>query len=255
MRLALAALGLAGGLWAQNPPSFEVASVKPNISGDRFPNIGPTAGGKLLVTNATVFFLIHTAYRLDDFRIAGAPGWTNSDKFDIAAKAANPNATPDEIRLMLQTLLADRFQLTAHREQREQPRYALVAAKGRPKLQKAKSETCTESTAQNPCGGFRIYRRSQMWGNTVTVGQFASELTFMMQRMVVDKTGLEGLYDIRVEWTPEQFGPEPGTEMKPDEAFATLFTSLQEQLGLRLQPEKGPVEVLVIDKVARPVAN
>jgi uncharacterized protein (TIGR03435 family) len=146
--------------------------------------------------------------------------------------------------------------MVMHREVRDLPAYALVVAKNGPKLAKAKSETCNgQGDASNPCGGFRIYRRSQMWGNTVTVKQFAAELTFMMERTVVDKTGITGLFDIRVEWTPEHFGPEPGTEVKPDEANATLFTAVQEQLGLKLVSEKAPVEILVVERVNRPAAN
>jgi uncharacterized protein (TIGR03435 family) len=135
------------------------------------------------------------------------------------------------------------------------PTYSLAVAKNGPKLTKAKNDTCTESTMEHPCGGFRIYKRSQMWGNTVTVKQFAAELTYMMGRMVFDKTGIAGMYDIRVEWAPEHFGPEPGAEVKPDEANGTLFTALPEQLGLRLVSEKAPVEVLVVDRVSHPAAN
>jgi uncharacterized protein (TIGR03435 family) len=243
------ALGLA-------QPAFEVASIKPNHSGDRFPSLGPTTGGKFTVSNATVMWLLHTAYKLDDFRIVGLPPWTNTERFDITAKAADGNATADQLRQMIQALLADRFQMTVHRENREQQLFALTVAKSGPKLQKVKSDTCPDTGTQaNPCGGFRIFKRSQMWGNTVTVAQFAAELTYFMERMVVDKTGIPGVFDIRVEWTPEHFGPEPGETVKPDEANPTLFTAVQEQLGLKLQAEKGPVEVLVIDKVSRPVEN
>ena len=248
-------LGVAAGVGLAQP-AFEVASIKPNHSGDRFPSLGPTTGGKFNVKNATVMFLLHTAYRLDEFRIAGLPAWANTERFDITAKAADGNATPDQIRQMIQTLLQHRFQMTVHREDREQQRYALVVAKNGPKLQKAKSDTCADNgTPNNPCGGFRIYKRSQMWGNTVTMAQFAAELTYMMERLVVDKTGIPGLFDIRVEWTPEQFGAEPGDAVRADEPNPTLFTAVQEQLGLRMQSEKGPVEVLVVDKLSRPVEN
>jgi len=234
--------------------TFEVASIKPNTSGDRWESVSPVTGGRLTAKNVTVAWLLKTAYRVEPFQIANLPAWANSERFDVLA-TADPKTTPEQVRTMLQALLAERFQVTLHRENREMPTYSLTVARNGPKLNRAKSDTCTASTVQNPCGGFRIYQRSQMWGNTVSVKQFAGELTYMMGRMVFDKTGIMGLYDIRVEWTPEHFGPEPGTEVKPDEANGTLFTALQEQLGLRLLSEKAPVEALVIDRVSRPAAN
>src|SRR5262249_10141478 len=150
---------------------------------------------------------------------------------------------------------AERFQLALHREGRQQPIFTLIVTKNGPKLSKARHDTCAESTIDHPCGGFRIANRSRMFGDTVTIAQFAAQLTYMMGRMVVDKTGIAGLYDIHVEWTPEHFGPEPGAEVKPDEANGTLFTAVQEQLGLRLQSDKAAVEILVVDRASRPAAN
>jgi uncharacterized protein (TIGR03435 family) len=254
MKLALWVALSAGALHAQR--AFEVASIKPNTSGDRFESVSPVAGGRFSVKNVTLAWLLKTAYHVEPFQVAGIPPWGNTERFDVEARAVNGDATSDQIRQMVQSLLADRFQVTLHRENREQPTYSLVVAKNGPKLAKAKSDTCSGApTMQNPCGGFRIYKRSQMWGNTVTIKQFTAELTYMMGRMVLDKTAIAGLYDIRVEWTPEHFGPEPGTEVKPDEANGTLFTALQEQLGLRLQSERAPVETIVVDRATRPTTN
>jgi uncharacterized protein (TIGR03435 family) len=236
--------------------AFEVASIKQNTSGDRWESVSPISAGRFTARNVTVGWLVRNAYRVEPFQIAGLPGWANSERYDISAKAAADTATPDEIRMMLRALLADRFEVVLRHEVRDLPAYALVATKNGPKLAKAKSETCTgKGDLSNPCGGFRIYQRRQMWGNTVTLKQFAGELTYMMERTVVDKTGITGLFDIRVEWTPEHFGPEPGTEVKPDEANATLFTAIQEQLGLKLVSEKAPVEMLIVERVSRPGAN
>lgn len=244
----------AGLVHAQT--AFEIASIKPNTSGDRWESVSPISAGRFTARNVTVEWLLRNAYRIEPFQIAGLPGWANSERFDISAKASAVNVTPDEVRMMLRTLLADRFQAGLHREVRDLPAYALVVAKNGPKLAKAKSATCDgPGDASSPCGGFRIYKRSQMWGNTVTVKQFAAELTFMMGRMVVDKTALAGLFDIRVEWTPEHFGPEPGTEVRPDEANATLFTAIQEKLGLKLVSEKAPVEMVIVERVSRPTVN
>jgi len=253
MKPALWTLFCCAALSAQ--PAFEVASVKPNTSGDRWESVSPTTGGKLTAKNVTVAWLVKTAYRVEPFQVAGLPAWANTERFDVLARAADGNTTPEQIRQMIQSLLADRFQMAMHKEDREQPTYSLMTAKNGPKLKKAAKDVCVESTMEHPCGGFRIYKRSQMWGETVTVKQFAAELTYMMGRMVVDKTGIPGLFDIRVEWTPEQFGPEPGTEVKPEEANATLFTSVQEQLGLRLVSEKAPVETIIVDRVSHPAAN
>jgi uncharacterized protein (TIGR03435 family) len=237
-------------------PAFEVASVRQNTSGDRWESLSPITGGRFTARNVTVAWLLKTAYHVEPFQISGLPSWTNSERYDVTARAADPAATADQIRAMLQSLLADRFQLVLHRETRDLPSYALVVARNGPKLTKAKSDTCPPAASQTePCGGFRIYKRSQMWGNTVTLRQFAAELTFMMERTVVDKTGIEGLYDLRVEWTPEHFGPEPGDTARPDEPNPTLFTAVQEQLGLKLQSEKAPVEILAVERVSRPAEN
>src|SRR5207245_2690637 len=116
-----------------------------------------------------------TAYHVEPFQISGLPAWTNSERFDVIARAADSNASVDQIRQMLQTLLADRFQLSLHRESRDLPTYSLVVAKNGPRLAKAKRDTCVGAPAEaGPCGGFRIFKRSQMWGNTVTVTQLAA---------------------------------------------------------------------------------
>jgi bla regulator protein blaR1 len=253
MKSALWILLCTRALFAQ--PTFEVASIKPNTSGERWESVSPVTGGKLTAKNVTVGWLVKTAYHVEPFQIAGLPAWANTERFDVLARAADAHTTPEQLRQMIRTLLADRFQMAMHKENREQPTYSLVVARNGAKLKKAAKDVCAESTMEHPCGGFRIYKRSQMWGETVTVQQFAAELTYMMGRMVVDKTGIPGLFDIRVEWTPEQFGPEPGAEVKPEEANATLFTSVQEQLGLRLVSEKAPVETIVVDRVSRPAAN
>jgi uncharacterized protein (TIGR03435 family) len=253
VRLLFAVAALA--TFADAQPAFEVASIKQNTSGDRWESVSKPAGGRFTVKNATVAWLVRTAYRVEPFQVTGLPPWASSERYDVVAKAADPDATLDQMRQMLQTLLAARFQMSSHREMKPQPVFALVVAKNGPKLARAKTDTCTDSTMARPCGGFRIANRSSMWGDTVTVKQLAGELTYMMQRMVLDKTGIQGLYDIKITWTPEHFGPEPGAEVKPDEANATLFTSIQEQLGLKLQSEKAPVETIVVYRVSRPVEN
>jgi uncharacterized protein (TIGR03435 family) len=113
MKLALWWALSAGTLLAQ--PAFEVASIKPNTSGDRFESVSPVTGGKFTARNVTVAWLLKTAYHVEPFQIAGVPSWGNSERFDVLASAADGNTTPDQIRQMIQKLLADRFQMTLHR--------------------------------------------------------------------------------------------------------------------------------------------
>ena len=164
-KLATGAL-LAGVLSAQ--PAFEVATVKVDSITPRGWSLPPARNGKFTATNVTLAQLLATAYHLQDFQVAGARGWMESERYDVVAKAADDHAPTDQIRQMLQALLVDRFHLAVHRETKEQPLYALVVAKRGPKLRKA--QPCSgEATMKNPCGGFALYRRSQLTGDRKSV--------------------------------------------------------------------------------------
>jgi uncharacterized protein (TIGR03435 family) len=240
---------------AQQPASkFEVTSVKPNKSGVRRYDISPK-GNRFVATNVTLFALVEWAYHIEAFRIVGDPSWMTSDHFDIEAKAEG-NASMDQFRWMLQTLLADRFDLKLHRETRELPRYGLVVAKGGPKLKAGKCFG-TPSPA-NPCGGTSGSTRGTLIGRATSMEVLAQALSGILTRDVLDRTRLGGVYDFDLTWTPDELARQgPGDADAPplDVNGGSIFTALQEQLGLRIESEKGPVEVLVIDGAKKPTEN
>jgi len=260
---AISALIIAvSGMYAQSPAprstfdAFEVAAIKPtppDYQGGRF--IRMQSAHVFTAKNYTLKALIGSAYNLTPRAVSGGPSWVDSDSYDIVAKTPNdsrPNL--DEQMSMLRKLLADRFNLTFHREQKELPVYALAVARNGPKLK--------ESTAlpDEPPGLInRIFPgRVLLPARNATMAQFASMMQrAVLDRPVLDKTGLSGKYDFDLEWTPDetQFGGQgppgaPEAPLKPD-----LFAAIQQQLGLRLETAKGPVEALVIDYAERPSEN
>jgi bla regulator protein BlaR1 len=247
--------------------SFEVASIKPSDPGGRNTFVNITPGGGFRATNVNVRFLVRVAYHMQNFQISGGPGWLNSDRYDIEAKSSGggevdirklSEAQRDEfekrIQLKVQTLLAERFNLAIHRESKEMPIYELVVAKGGPKL--------TPAAADDGKGprGMRI-RPGAFEGMGATLPMLAQTLSDATSRKVIDKTSITGNYDFKLDWTPEpgQMAPPPGVENEtlppPDPSGPSIFTAVQEQLGLRLESTKGSVEVLVIDRVEKPSAN
>jgi uncharacterized protein (TIGR03435 family) len=252
---------------------FEVASMKLNKSNDMRIMVRPAPGGRFIATNIPLRFLITLAYKLKDFQLSGAPDWLMSEHYDVEAKAEG-NPKFDEMAPMLQALLEDRMQLKFHRETKEMPVYALVVAKAG-KLHVAEGECGPPpsgpppppqpgKTPPIPCGGFMMFP-GKLSAQKAPIAQMVDMLSRMTNRIVIDKTGLTGKYDITLEWTPDQGqfpmlngGPlPPGAPPLPqvDPNGPTLFTALQEQLGLKLDSEKGPVEMFVIDRVERPSEN
>jgi bla regulator protein blaR1 len=260
-----------------SPPAirFAVASVKVNQSGEQRIGAPPVAGGRFVRTNIPIDVLIATAYApLQRFEIDGVPEWTRNTRVDIEA-VADGAPTPSQISAMLQALLADRFQLVVHREARQQPIYAFVVARvGQlgPQLQPHTDNAgCVDpASAPNvasaidpnrplppaPCGAFRGNAAiGRMAGQDVSLDTFGRALSGQLGRMVVDRTGLTGKYDLLLEWTPQQqlVGIQPaavGTADRP-----SIFTAVQEQLGLKLDPQMGPVNMLVVDLVELPTEN
>ncbi len=261
--------------------AFEVASIKPNHSGERrfFVSWQP---GRFNATGMTLKFLITMAYDVKDFQVSGGPSWVNSERYDIDAKepdsiAQELDKLPREQRgpladSMLQSLLADRFQLKLTQGTKEMPAYALVVAKNGPKLQEAKPvDTQAEAPSApggHPHGPMIRMGRGEVSGQGVGASFLASVLSQQLGRTVLDKTGLKGNYDFTLKWTPEQRegmmmagpgpgggGPPPDGAPPPDASGPSVFTALQEQLGLRLEPTKAPAEVLTIDHVERPSEN
>jgi uncharacterized protein (TIGR03435 family) len=237
---------------AQNP-SFEAASIKPNNSGENFISVRLVPGGSVRAINATLQSVITTEYQIPDFELADVPGWAKSVRWDIEGKGSGDTPPPETLR-KLQSLLADRFQLRVHAETREMPVYALLFTKGGAKLP-ASQEECFDVTAgipppspaARPCGGFnRLPNR--LLGARDTTEKLAGVLAKILGRSVIDKTGLTGTFDVTLRWTPDEL-LQSGAALDNDQA-GSIFTALQEQLGLRLESQKGPVSVLVIDSAA-----
>jgi uncharacterized protein (TIGR03435 family) len=215
---------------------FEAASVKPTPPESTDQRIEVQPGGRFRATNITLKGLLRMAYDVKGFQISGGPKWIDSTRYDVEAKAAgNPNAA--ERLVMMQVMLADRFQLKLHRESRELPVYWLVVGKGGPKIQRAADDT-------------RSYRVTRGVVNTrTTIPALANVFSNWLERVVLDRTGLEGAYEVKLEWIPEE---EPESANHPG---ASLFSAVQEQLGLKLEARKGPVDILVIDGAEKPSEN
>jgi uncharacterized protein (TIGR03435 family) len=254
------------------PPEFEVASIKPSAPDARGTFIRTSAGGRVNVTNFTLKELIVFAYRVQPFQISGGPAWLATVHWDVSAKPEN-SPKQGEVPLMLQSLLAERFQLTLHRETKELPIYALVLAKkdGKlgPNLVESKEGGCTVPDRNNPppppapgkpptvfCGQ-QMMGRGTLRASSIPMENLIPMLARLLGRTIIDKTGLAGKYDINVEWTPDegQFGPAPPDAPKSDVTGPSIFTALQEQLGLKLESQKGPVEILVVDRAEKPSEN
>jgi uncharacterized protein (TIGR03435 family) len=249
MRKCVAPALLISFVLQGQPPAFEVASIKPNKSGTTAGslNMAPERGS-FSATNAVALTLIMTAYNMQADRISGFPGWMTSERFDIEAKAEHP-VSRDEMMRMLQTLLADRFKLSLRSEIKELPIYALVIARGGPKLRDGNG---------GAMGGGRGPKGEVLYRNT-SMPFFVLGITRAVDRPIVDKTGLNGIYDFELFFTPEGINNTPRREGEGPAAFPTdgpsLFAALQEQLGLKLEPQKGIIEFLNIVHVERPTEN
>jgi uncharacterized protein (TIGR03435 family) len=247
-------------------------------------------GGRFTATNVPLRVLIRNAYGIaEDSRMVDAPGWIGAERFDIVAKASSdaPPLTPGggavgPTNLMLQALLEDRFRLVVHRETRELPLYVLSVAAADRRLGPRLTRTTVDCVAilatlyppngpapppppfvpgqPPPCGS--TGGPGQVLAQGMTIAQLASNLSSRVNRVVVDKTGLSGLFDVNLEWMPDQFqgagplGALPGAPPpSPDGAGPSIYTALREQLGLTLDSTKGPADVLVIDRVERPTPD
>jgi uncharacterized protein (TIGR03435 family) len=250
-------------------PAFEVASVKPNRSGALAIQIDRPASDRFTATNVPLRELIRFAYDVQDMRLTGGPDWIRSERFDIVAKseqtlpAWTSSGPPMPLLLMTRTLLADRFGLVVHQETRELPIYALVVAredrKFGPEISASKLDCGNQTKGPQPECGMRI-GPGQMAMTGTPMSQFAMVLSNFVQRVVIDRTQLAGTFDFRLSWTPDrmpQGPPPPGAPPLPpvDPNGASLFSALQEQLGLKLESTRAPLDVLVIDRVERPTPD
>jgi uncharacterized protein (TIGR03435 family) len=251
----LAALAVSTGL-AQEL-RFEVASVRPHRAADDVMFAYQFHEGGRFTATSTLRMLIRTAYRLQESQVEGPRGWTDDELFDIDGRAGR-NATPDELRVMLRALLRERFGLVLRSERRDSPVYALKAAqRGRgPRVQPA-AEECTAGACDIHISPGVLHARG------VTMAALAGELSWWVDRIVTDQTSLPERFDLDLEWAPDQIPQPPGslsTVNAPvigrlDSNAPSIFTAVREQLGLRLEPERGAVEVFVIERAERPEAN
>lgn len=213
--------------------------------------------------------LLAMAYNVKDFEISGGPTWLDSERYDINAKAEERfgSLDPEKARPMVQALLADRFKVKFHRESKELPVYVLVVAKNGPKLREAIAQnpgpTSSGQNGPSPDPGRPSFRfgRGRLDGVGVAIAMLTSILSNQLGRYVLDKTELKGTYDFQLKWTPDQNQPDSFSRQGipppqgQSEDGPTLFTALQEQLGLKLESQRGPVEILVIDYAAKPPEN
>jgi uncharacterized protein (TIGR03435 family) len=250
----------ADGIFAQSPATrptfdaFEVAAIKPAANDRQGRFITMQGAHRFTAANHTLKTIVAAAYNLNPRVISGGPAWIDSDHYDIVA------ATPGEVRpslddqmSMLRKLLADRFRLTSHREWKEMPIYTLTLANGGAKLK----EGTDPPDGRVPLIFILFPERVRLPGRNATMGELASVLQrAALDRPVVDKTGLSGRYDFVLEWMPDetQFGGQ-GPEGTAESAKPDLFAAIQQQLGLRLEAKRGPVETFLIDRVERPTEN
>lgn len=227
--------------------TFDVVSIRPSDPKNMGFAVKPDPNNFIMM-GTSLKFLIQYAYDLHGFQLEGAPAWTSSTRFDIIAKVSEADApsapvksedfeaSQELLQARLQSLLADRFQLRAHKSKMDMPIYGLVVAKGGPKLQASTTNT-----------GFTT-GRAQLVCSDSSMDDLASLLSGAMDRMVLDQTNLTGGYKFSLKWTPDE-------SSNPNPDLPGIFTAIQEQLGLKLVPTKGPVEMLIIDHIEKPSEN
>lgn len=256
---------------AQDKPSFEVASIKLNHSGDRRMGIQMPPGGRFVATGITARMLITIAYKIKEHQLSGGPSWIDSERYDISAKP-EAKATSDQVLLMLQSMLAERFQLTLRKETKELPIYVLTVAKNGPKIEEWKDDGAAADGKPEPGrgpmrGGMMRIGPGRLTAQGIPVSGFADRLASILGRNVIDKTGLTGKYNFDLKWTPDESqaamfkgpgdgpGGREGGPPPPDPNGPSIFSAVQDQLGLKLEAQKGPVDVYVIAGIEKPSGN
>jgi uncharacterized protein (TIGR03435 family) len=259
-------------------PAFEVASVKPNGSGGLRVRMEIQPGGRFTATNVSLRMLITNAYQLFNYQIANGPDWVEKDRWDVAAKAAEGTirtsaarspGVPGDTQVLLQALIEDRYKLKAHKQTRNLPVYNLVVSKGGVKMKLSDNQTPParpdNADFPQPYWGEAIPRGNVMMGPSnihatgITAAELSRSLSLALGHQVVNRTMLKGLYDISLEWTPDIGQPmdiyDPTLPFPSYPNAPSIYTAIEERLGLRLVSAKGAVDVLVIDSVQKPTAN
>ncbi len=230
-------------------PAFEAASIKPSNEGEGHTG-SHSRTGYLVVQNQNLRELIRTAYRLRADQVSGGPKWVTSARFNIEAKSAGPAEGP-ELLAMLQTLLADRFQLTFHKESALLPGFALVVAKGGLKVRPVDGSGGSRSNSNSDSN------RRHLSAEALPMAKFAETLSRILGSPVVDKTGATGAFTFELEWSADTgaAAPPDGAPANIADAGPSIFTALQEKLGVKLEAQKVPTEIFVIDKAEKPSEN
>ncbi len=230
MKRVIASLVFAAAAAAQS--SFEVASIKPNNSGDGNDSVN-TTDGSLTMRNVSLRMIIEDAYDLKRYTLT-APAWLDTQRFDITAKVGT-KVKHEELQQMLQSLLTERFELKAHREPREISGHALLPAKNGFKLKPAEGNGSSINSSRGA-------GKAKAACKHVSMSRLADFLSNRVDRPVVDQSGISDAYDFTLEWSPDQ---------NAEDAGPSIFTALNEQLGLRLEPRKLPVSILVVDSISK----
>jgi uncharacterized protein (TIGR03435 family) len=233
------------------PISYDVMAIKPNNTGSGGVDID-TDDDRFTATNVSLKTLLEEIYDIKSDLISGIPGPVDSARFDISAKISEPDhevlkkLTPEQQRQLLLPLVTERFQLKVHTETKTLPVYELVVLPGGPKFKPSADQTTTGG-GDISVHGTRV--RADLTAKEIPMKHLAKALAGSIHRTVIDKTGLKGTYDLTLQWSNDE-NPDSGAEQAP-----SIFTAVQEQLGLKLQSAKGPVETLVVDHAAMPSEN
>jgi uncharacterized protein (TIGR03435 family) len=246
---------ICSALWAQTPLRFEVASIHTSAPDQREASMH-TDPGVFSVHNVALRTCIEWAYGIKPRQLTG-PVWLADERFDIIAHAEDRAADDDRLRLMLQTLLADRFGLKVHHERKEQQVYGLTVAKGGPKFHETGTKDGSQflESATDGSSSFAEDKTGAM-GNRVSMDQVADKISQLLDRVVIDRTGLKGRYDFRLDLTPYMNAVTDGKDGPRSDIMSVLFAGFNDQLGLKLEPGKEMIDLVIIDTVNRaPTAN
>jgi uncharacterized protein (TIGR03435 family) len=253
------------------PPAFDAATIRPNASGSPDVHFTFPTGGRFIARNVSLKMLLMRAYKAKNFEIAGGPAWLDSARWDVTATAPS-TLEEHQFKLMLQSLMAERFQLQAHRETRQLSGYTLSPAKNGSKLPNPTGACFPHDEPppvrvagqplQVPCGGLTM-DGTHLEGRKISMPLFASAISNMLGRPVLDNTGYAGTFDVHLAFAPEGIAALSGggfdspslAASASDSANPTLFTSIERQMGLKLESQKVPAEILVIDRAAKPTGD
>lgn len=259
LRLLFFLLLVSHSISAQSAPlvqAFDVVSIKRNTTSSSFAANPPLKGGRIRFTNVTLKDMLSVAYPVDELHMYGGPAWIDNEHYDVEATTTELSASDDRYHQMLQAMLADRFRLTLHRESKQEPIYALVIGKKGLAAKATPSGACSviapgtePQPGQTPCSKCTSQSRTHLECVGMTTARLAYILSFISGRPVVDQTGYGGRFNINFDFTPGD------TVASNPDLPPSIFDALQQHTGLRLQPRRGPVEVLVIDHVEKPSEN